>query len=179
MKIIRKPFDLGHLQEHGTAIWSASYDNPNSLAVTDFNLNDIVLLRGDVPGEEGLDLWEVPIRERIERLDSLGLIAPDAQIFQTIWDNRKKLTDRFKTSEPKKIFRLGFLGTLFVSRINRNGCILWMNYDVERGRWHRGLTSQTFPDKYYPLVLIKKPDVEISEDVFTMRDVPTIPACIR
>lgn len=185
MKINRQnPFDLGHLRDHAGVVsrggeWTASYHNPNSLAISDIDLNNLVILKGDVPGEENRDLWDIPIRERIERLDSLGLVAPDAQIFQTIWDNRKKLTDRFKTPEPGKVFELRFLGTLFVSPINRSGCILWMNYDVTRRRWHRGLTASAFPDPYRPLILIKRPGVEISEQMFTVRTVPPIPACIR
>lgn len=184
MKINRNPFDLGHLRNTAGVIsrggeWTASYHNPNSLAITDINLDDIVILKGDVPGEENRDLWSIPIQERIDRLDSLGLIAPDAQIFQTIWDSRQKLTDRFKTSDPKKEFSLRFLGTLFVSPINSSGCILWMNYSFGRKHWHRGLTASVFPGPYRPLVLIKKPGVEISEQMFTIRDVPTVPVCIR
>ena len=184
MKIDRQePFDLGYLRNSGLlpyqGEWIASYHNPNSLAITDINLADIVILRADVPGEENQDLWSIPIQDRINRLDSLGLIAPDAQVFQTIWDNRQKLTDRFKTPEPKKVFELRFLGTLFVSPCNKSGCILWMNYDVERRRWHRGLTGSVFPEPYRPLVLIKKPGAELSEEMFTLRTVPTVPACIR
>jgi hypothetical protein len=149
-----KHFDLEHLRSYGGPNHKVCYEHPTSLTLNEISLDDIVIQQDDIPGEEGKDPWRIPLAERFARLDRLGLIPADAQIFQALWNNRRHLPERFKPQDPKKVFELRFLGTLFSSEGISHKCILWMNYDLKRG-WHRGLTGSVFPDKHRPLVLIR------------------------
>lgn len=179
MKINRtKPFDLEHLKKfRGGREYSACYHHPSSMSLTKFSLDDVVILQGDVPGEEDQDPWKIPVEERLARLDDLGLIAPDAQIFQTIWNQRRRLPDKFRSPDPEKVFELRFLGTLFSAPGNPVRCILSMNYDCDRKRWYRHLTASVFPDEYRPLLLIKK-DPNVQVPISSPRSDRPRPACL-
>lgn len=101
LKIDRsKPFDPTFIGP-GWTIWRGPADGKGlegeeeqdvrSLALTEINLNQILLEAHLKQGESS-----TTGEERINRLNVANRIKLDAKIFQTLWENRDRLPERFK-----------------------------------------------------------------------------------
>lgn len=125
--------------------WTTVEEDERSLGFTKLDFARVKLITM-LKGKESSITGE----ERLRRLKKLGSIRLDAQVFQTLWENKPLIPESWKEKEDGNIRYITFDGTIFRTPHGDRDvlCLSW--YD---GKWGRHMTKLGDDFKYMSAVL--------------------------
>ncbi len=110
--------------------WSIAEEDEKSLAVTEIDLNTVRLEHMLQPGEE----W-IKGEEKLTRLKDAGFVRFDARIFETLWENKHLIPERWKEDTNRQTTFIFFDGTVLRDP-DGDRCVLCLYWRGSRWSWN-------------------------------------------
>jgi len=110
--------------------WTIVEEDEHSLALNEFNLDEVKLVTVLEDGEAG-----IRGEEMLRRLKEAGHIRLDAKTFQTIWRHQDFIPEPWKKKTGTKPNYIFFCGTILCDQ-DGNRYVLCLYWDGYRWRWH-------------------------------------------